>query len=267
MAPKFNPKIVPEGRISVGEAVGFPSLFAHEDHNAVVVPTRLHKISLHQMPPRMFFEGFKACIEYFRRLYAWNSKVKSDAIVMNFYPPAGSTIAHPHLQALASDIPLQATDVLVKASEAYFNKFGSSYWSDLVREEQRLNERYLARHGSVNWITPFAPSGLSEVQAIIFGVSDLGSIPDEDLRDLADGVARILRGYHEAGIRSFNMAIYSGPFAEDADYFDLNLVMVARYGYKPRFVSDIWALQYLLGEQEVFEAPEETCSRLRKYFD
>jgi len=267
MAPKFNPQVVPEGRISVGGAVGFPSLFAHEDNNAVVVPIRAHKISLHQMPARMFFDGFKACIEYFRRLHAWNSEVKSDAIVMNFYPPAGSTIAHPHMQALASDIPLQATHGLVKASEDYLQKNGSSYWSDLIQEERRQGERYLARRGNVDWITPFAPSGLSEAQAIVSGVSDLSSFTDEDLMDLTEGIVRVLRGYHDAGIRSFNMAVYSGPFSERADCFDLNLVMVGRYGYKPRFVSDVWALQYLLGEQEVFEAPEETCSRLRKYFD
>ena len=106
-APKFIAQISPEGRISVGEAVCFPSLFAHEDYNAVVVPTHSHKVALNQMRPAMFVDGFKACIEYFRRLHHWAPKVKNDAIIMNFYPPAGSTISHPHLQALASDLPFK----------------------------------------------------------------------------------------------------------------------------------------------------------------
>jgi hypothetical protein len=109
--------------------------------------------------------------------------------------------------------------------------------------------------------------GLNEAQAIVSQISDLSSISGGDLDDLTEGIVRVLRFYHDSGVRSFNMTVYSGPFAEDADYFDLNLCLVSRYGYKPRFVSDVWALQYLLGEQEVYEAPEETCPKLRKYFE
>lgn len=78
--------------------------------------------------------------------------------------------------------------------------------------------------------------------------------------------SRILGFYYETGVRSFNLVIYSGPFGESLDYFDVGLRIVSRYGYKPRFVSNTWAFQYLLGEQEVYEAPEETCAKLKKYF-
>jgi galactose-1-phosphate uridylyltransferase len=266
-APKFIPEVSPEGRISVGEAVCFPSLFAHWDHNAVVVPTSSHILSLNEMRPRMFVDAMKACIEYFRRLHAWRAELKNNAIVMNFYPPAGSTIAHPHIQALASDLPLQATHELLQASASYFQKQTSSYWSELVQEERRVGERYLGNLESVQWLTPFAPMGLNESQAIVSKISNLASISDADLANIAEGIVKVLRYYHDTGVRSFNWAVYSGPFAEAYDYFDLNLRIVSRYGYKPRFVSDVWALQYLLGEQEVFEAPEETCSKLRKYFE
>jgi len=266
-APKFIPEISSDGRISMGEAVCFPSLFAHWDHNAVVVPTRSHKVTLNQMSPRMFVDAFKVCVEYFRRLHAWRPEVRNNAIIMNFYPPAGSTIAHPHIQALASDVPLPLTHELLEASASYFRRDRRSYWADLVQEERRIRERFLGTLGKVQWLTPFAPIGLNEVQAIVSGVSDLSSIADGDLNDLAQGLVRVLMYYHETGVRSFNMAIYSGPSGEALDYFDLNLRIVSRYGYKPRFVSDVWALQYLLGGQEVCEAPEDACSKLRKYFE
>jgi galactose-1-phosphate uridylyltransferase len=266
-APKFIPEVSPEGRISVGEAVCFPSLFAHWDYNAVIVPTRSHRVPLMDMHPRMFVDAMKACIEYFRRLHAWRPEVKNNAIVMNFYPPAGSTIAHPHVQALASDLPTQATKELLEASASYFQKQASSYWPELVQEERRVGERYLGKLGQVEWLTPFAPRGLNEAQAIVSQVSNLGSISDVDLTDIAEGVVKVLGYYHDIGVRSFNIAVYSGPFGEALDYFDLNLRIVSRYGYKPRFVNDVWALEYLLGEQEVFEAPEETCAKLRKYFE
>jgi galactose-1-phosphate uridylyltransferase len=266
-APKFIPEVSSEGRISVGEAVCFPSLFAHWDYNAVIVPTRSHRVTLMDMHPRMFVDAMKACVEYFRRLHAWRPEVKNNAIVMNFYPPAGSTIAHPHVQALAGDLPTQATKELLEASASYFQKQAYSYWAELVQEERRVGERYLGKLGQVEWLTPFAPRGLNEAQAIVSKVSNLGSISDADLTDIAEGIVKVLGYYHDIGVRSFNIAVYSGPFEEALDNFDLNLRIVSRYGYKPRFVSDVWALGYLLGEQEVFEAPEETCSKLRKYFE
>jgi galactose-1-phosphate uridylyltransferase len=211
-------------------------------------------------------DGFAACIEYFKRLHEWRPEVKNNAIMMNFYPPAGSTIAHPHIQALASDLPIQATDVLLKASAAYFQNHGRSYWTELVEGEEQIGERYLGKLGRCHWLTPFAPKGLNESQAVVSGVFALSSLSHEDLSDLAKGILRMLAYYYDMGIRSFNFAIYPGPFGEVSDCFDLNLRIVSRYGYKPKFVSDVWALQYLLDEQEVYEAPEETCSKLRRYF-
>ena len=265
-APKFPPEISAEGRIHAGEAVCFPSLFAHGDYNAIIVPTRSHKVNLNQFRPSIFVDGFAACIEYFKRLHEWRPEVKNNAIMMNFYPPAGSTIAHPHIQALASDLPIQATDVLLKASAAYFQNHGRSYWTELVEGEEQIGERYLGKLGRCHWLTPFAPKGLNESQAVVSGVFALSSLSHEDLSDLAKGILRMLAYYYDMGIRSFNFAIYPGPFGEVSDCFDLNLRIVSRYGYKPKFVSDVWALQYLLDEQEVYEAPEETCSKLRRYF-
>jgi len=265
-APKFPPEISPEGRISAGEAVCFPSLFAHGDYNAIVVPTHSHKANLNQLRASVFADGLTACIEYFHRLHEWRPEVKNNAIMMNFYPPAGSTIAHPHIQALASDLPIHAPDELLKTSAAYFQAHGASYWSELVRAEEETGQRYLGRLGRVHWLTPFAPKGLNESQAIVSGVSDLSSLSPEDVDGITKGIVRTLGYYHDTGVRSFNIAIYSGPFGETSDYFDLNVRIVSRYGYKHNFVSDVWALQYLLDEQEVYEAPEETCSKLKKYF-
>jgi hypothetical protein len=89
----------------------------------------------------------------------------------------------------------------------------------------------------------------------------------DDVEALMNGVLKVLQFYYDAGVRSFSGALYSGPLGEANDYFDLNFRIVSRYGYKARFVSDVWALQYLLGEREIYEAPEETCLKLRKYFE
>jgi galactose-1-phosphate uridylyltransferase len=264
-APKFPPEISAEGRIYAGEAVCFPSLFAHGDYNAIVVPTHSHKVALNQLSPGTFLDGLTACVDYFHRLHRWRPEVKNDAIIMNFYPPAGSTIAHPHIQALASDLPIRATHELVKASAEYFQEHRVSYWPELVESEKRLGERYIGRLGSVHWLTPFAPKGLNDAMGIVSGVSEVSSLTQNELGDIAKGIVKILGYYHDTGVRSFNIAIYLGPFGERTDYFDVNVRIVSRYGYKRNFVNDVWALQYLLEEQEVYEAPEETCSKLTKY--
>jgi galactose-1-phosphate uridylyltransferase len=265
-APKFIPEIASEGRIQVGDAVCFPSLFAHEDFNALVVPTQSHRLGLNEFSSTMLVNAFKACLKYFQKVRAYQAEVKYAAIVMNFLPPAGSTIAHAHLQALASDLPFQSNRELLEMSEAYFQNNGTNYWADLVEAEKQLNARYLGKIGNVHWLTPFAPFGLNEAQAIVLGKSSLDALSDNDLNGLAEGMIRVLRFYDETGIMCFNAAIYSGPLGEAHDYFDVGVRLVSRYGYKPRFVSDAWSLQYLLRDQEVYESPEETCQKLRKHF-
>jgi len=265
-SPKFTPEISADGRIQVGESICFPSLFSHNDHNAIVVPIKRHKVALNELFAPILTDAFRACRQYLSRVHSQYPEARYAAIIMNFLPPAGSTIAHTHLQALASAVPFESLATSIKASKDYFEKYHSSYWHDLIESEKRIAERYLGKMGNVHWLTPYAPLGLNDVQAIIPGKSSLDQLSDGDLQSLAEGLTRVLRFYHEMGIRCFNAAIYSGPLGERLDYFDIGLRVVSRYGYKPRFVSDVWALQYLLGDVEIYGSSEETCTKLQPFF-
>ena len=185
---------------------------------------------------------------------------------MNFLPPAGSTITHAHIQALSSDMPLQTATEWFRASREYELKNGVNYWSDLVESEKRLGLRYLANFSNVHWLTPFAPLGLNEAQAVAIDNSNFDQLTTENWRGIAEGIVRVLQYYNDLGVRSFNAAIFSGALGEDEKTFRVNARIVSRYGYKPKSVSDVWALQYLLGTQEVYETPEETCIKLAKHF-
>jgi len=264
-APKFPPDISAEGRIKVGEAICFPSLFAHQDFNALVVPTQQHRIQLNEFSPQMLLDAFKACLTYFRRVCSASPAVRYAAIAMNFLPPAGSTIAHPHVQALMSDIPTQSVTKLIESSQSYA-KNGTDYWTDLVETEKAMGVRYITDMRGVHWLTPFAPMGLNDVEGIVCGKPSFDALSETELYGLADGISRVLKYYHDTDVRSFNAVMYSDQMGQSADYFSLSTRIVSRYGYKPNFVSDVWALQYLLNEQEVYESPEETSVKLRKYF-
>ena len=266
-SPKFVPELAPEGRIRVGEAVCFPSLFAHEDFNAVVVPTPTHGLTLNNYTPSILRDGFKACLTYFSKAEAYAKRKLYTAIAMNFLPPAGSTIAHPHIQALASDVSLQGVAELQERSASYLANNGSCYWTDLIETEKELGQRYLGRIGNVDWVVPFAPFGFCDVQGIVSDTATLSSLNEHGLEGLVNGLSKILSFYHENGIRSFNAGVYSGYGDVAEKSFRVSIRVAARYGYKPRFVSDMWALQYLLGEREVSESPEETCIRLKHHFN
>jgi len=265
-APKFPPEIDQEGRIQVNEAICFPSLFAHDYFNAIVVPTQKHDLRLSEFSVPMLLDAFGVCVKYFDKVRAFSSGIRYPTIVINFLPPAGSTIAHAHIQALSSDMPLQTTTELFRASREYELKNGANYWSDLVESEKRLGLRYLSDFRNVHWLVPFAPLGLNEAQAVVIDHANFDQLTTENWRGIAEGIVRVLQYYNDIGVRSFNAAIYSGPLGEDERAFRVNARIVSRYGYKSKFVSDVWALQYLLGTQEVYETPEETCVKLAKRF-
>jgi hypothetical protein len=93
----------------------------------------------------------------------------------------------------------------------------------------------------------------------------LRSLTEDDLKDLAEGIRSILMFYYDRGVRSFNALLYSSTLDSESNAVSVGLKVVSRYGYRTRFVSDVWSLQYLLNEQEVYEAPETICLEARPY--
>jgi galactose-1-phosphate uridylyltransferase len=265
-SPKFPQEIASEGRIQVGEAVCFPSLFAHNDYNAVIVPSPRHLLGLSEFTADVLKDGLRASMLFLERVHESRTDSLYPVVVMNCLPPAGSTISHFHMQALASDVPLRDVHDMLRASAHFKEQRGVSFWDDLVQTEKTLGARFLASHANVHWLIPYAPYGLNEAQAVVSGRSSIDQLTDADVDAIADGVLKVLRYYDRTGVRCFNGAFYSAPLGEDDESFSLSFRIASRYGYRARFVSDVWALQYLLGEREIYETPEETCLKLKGYF-
>ncbi len=250
MLQSFHPRSLQKDGYKPMRPICFPSLFAHDYFNAIVVPTQKHDLRLSEFSVPMLLDAFDVCVKYFDRVRAFSSEIRYPSIVINFLPPAGSTITHAHIQALSSDMPLQTASEWFRASREYELKNGVNYWYDLVESERRLGLRYLADFSNVHWLIPFAPLGLNEAQAVVIDHSNFNQLSTEAWRGIAEGIVRVLQYYNNIGVRSFNAAIYSGALGEDENAFRVNARIVSRYGYKPKFVSDVWALQYLLGTQE-----------------
>ncbi len=266
-APRFPNDLVPEGTIRVGEATCVPSLFAHQEFNAVVVLTERHFLNLNEFSQSALVDGFKAAAIYIQKVSARHPEVKHAAIIMNFLPPAGSTIVHPHIQVLASHRPFAYPSRLEDASKRYLDANGSNYWEDLINTEMDHGERYICRLGSIDWITPYAPVGLNEINAVALGRAKFKALSEKNWKEIADGIRYTLAFYHDQGIRSFNALLYSSAIDSKSDALCVGLKIVSRYGYRTRYVSDVWSLQYLLDEREIYESPEIVCATARPYFN
>lgn len=119
--------------------------------------------------------------------------------------------------------------------------------------------------GVSDWIMAFSPVGSDEVWAVVRDLPDLTQASRSTLASLADGLSRVLKYYDEAGIRSFNVVVFSSPFGADSPYGSVVLKISSRYGFQSHNVNDVWGLRYFLDESEVFDSPEDVAMELRKY--
>jgi galactose-1-phosphate uridylyltransferase len=169
------------------------------------------------------------------------------------------------MQVLARDRPFFLVKLLQEKSRACYESNRSSYWADLLRKET-TGERYLFEVEGVKLFVPFAPlRGLNETQAIVRSKSNLLELGDRELRDLAEGMSKMLRFYHEEGYASFNTILSSGPMDEHLHYFDVNLRMISRPRVQGLSSTDAWALPYLLWDEEAVEEPELFAERVKTF--
>ncbi len=264
--PKFPSTLVPEGTIRVGEARTFPSLFAHAEFNAVTVVANSHYLRPADLTSKILSDALEASIRYLRIVNEKNPEAKYGAILMNCLSPAGSTVVHPHMQALVSDQAFNMLAEVDSKAREYWKRTGSSYWKDLLTNERARSERYLGSLGTSEWITAFCPIGPEEVWGIVPSATDLTRLSADAVATLADGFSRVLKYYDDASIRSFNVVVFSSPFGEDSQHGAVVLRAASRYGFQNHNVNDIWGLRFFLDESEVFESPEAVATDLSKYF-
>jgi UDPglucose--hexose-1-phosphate uridylyltransferase len=263
--PRFPPSLFVEGFIKVGETVTFPSLFAHAEYNAVTVLSPSHLLRPSEFKAETLFDALKASSTYVRRVRLHDPAARYVAVVVNYLPPAGSTVIHPHMQTLATSVGFQRVMRMMRLSRRYWRRNRRNYWENLIEEEQG-SERYIGRIGGLHVLAPFAPSSLFEVDMVLPGRSSFIELEDEEFASIATGVERVLDFYSEAGVWSFNLALYSGPLDQRREDYALSLKVTARYGFREGYVSDVWGLRHLLDQGEVFESPEELAEKLRPRF-
>ena len=86
-----------------------------------------------------------------------------------------------------------------------------------------------------------------------------------DLRDLSDGIARVLALYEELGHLSFNFTLYSARGGETVGFRSV-FKIVNRQNLYPNYRNDDYFLQKMLATDLVLNLPEELAGMAKKHF-
>jgi len=263
VTPRFPSDLVPEGRLQRGETVLFPNLSPYDEHSAVAALSHAHYVPLAGLPPQLLRDAFEASAAYFRAL-ATTPRTDYGLLMWNYLPASGGTQIHPHFQLFATDTPGNAVEAEAEAARRYFEREGHVYWDDLVREEERLGERFVARGRHSAWLTSFVSQSMLADTLVVFpDVRTLAELPSAALDELSLGLTQALAAYAAQGVYSFNLAAF--PAAPGRDEAWLRLRLSPRLYLVPRlWGTDTSALQHLYDEHFMVQAPEEAAAQLRR---
>lgn len=261
--PHFLKEIVPDSRVTIGKAVGFPNLNPVGTYGSVVVLCQEHFLHLNQFTSEIYEEGLSVALEIIRRTIVFDPNARYWQISQNFLLPGGSSILHPHLQVIGDPVPTNEMEWLLNAGASYQQRNENRYWNDLVQIEQELGQRYINRFGKVHWFVAFAPIGFNEVCGSVEGHGSMSTLGQEEIAPLAKGIVSTLRYYYDKGLNSFNFSIYS---ISGEDSYQLLIRIISRTPIEPFCLNDWTSYEVLQSELTSNIIPEELCRDIRPYF-
>ena len=267
VTPCFPPEIVPEGRMTLDDKILFPNIAPYDRLSAVATLGSRHYIPMTEIEPRRIADGFRLALKYFRHLHRMKHPESVYHLVSwNYMPASGSSIIHPHLQVFASSYAPNRLREELQAAAAYMEARGSNYWDDLIKHEREKRDRYLGQIGRTAWLSVFAPLGaVGDVAAIVPGVRSTLDLEDNDLDNLATGLAKLMAAYDRMGIYNFNMSFFAG--SQEDSHTCFHLIFSPRIYFNPAIgTPDVAALGRLFGESVCMAFPEDINRMLKPEF-
>ena len=268
VTPRYPENVLAGGRMRHGDALLVPNLFPYDDISAVAVLTKEHYLAMDSFPEKAVRDGVTLSRNFF---VSTGSQVAGGEgygmLSWNYMPPSGGSQVHPHMQVVLTTNPGNAVRRELAAESAYRERTGRRYADDLLEAEQKNGDRWLGSVGNVAWLVPFVPSGLlGDAQAFFPGRASVTDLTDADIADFARGLVRILRGFSERGLWSFNLAFYPARFGSDGlQTHALSVRVLTRMFVNPALhVSDASSMMMMLDERAAMVYPEETAVLLKK---
>ncbi len=263
--PKFPEEIIPEGRMARGSAVVFPNAFPYDTHSAVAVVTEGHYVKMDAFDPHELADGIIAGRDYLKRINGHFRACVHLSINMNYMPLAGGSILHPHIQLIAGDIPTNYQREWSHLCRTYRADKKSDYFDDLIREEEKRDERFIIRSGGIVWLSSFAPMGITEFFSIFEDGASIIETSEEALEHFALGLTAVLKYLASMNFMSFNMSIYGAAPADRS--VKTHARIVPRTLLPPVGASDVNYFEMLHHEVLTIIKPEESARGAKAFFD
>ncbi|MFO7927384.1 MAG: hypothetical protein ACQET5_06035 [Halobacteriota archaeon] len=260
VTPEY-PAFVGVDRGARGEATSFPNLFPYSKHSNVVALTEDHFRPMDELGADRLADGLGCALEYVQAVADHDDSAFA-SINMNFLPPSGSSIVHPHMQAIADDHGTDRQARIARREREYEAEHGARYYDDLL-ERERGGDRYVGDTGDVEWIAPFAPLGKWHVT----GVADTTGLLDPDdgaVDGFATGIANVLDYYADLGLNTFNVGL---RFARRNPASQVAVDVLARSVFEDRYINDMFYFQTVHDQRSIDVAPETYASEVAAHFE
>jgi galactose-1-phosphate uridylyltransferase len=266
VTPKFIPGVLPEGRLNKNQAVLMPNLFPYDIYSGVAIMTDEHVVPLQGFTREILGDAFSLGIEFLKKIKIMDRSLPYSIMTWNYMPPSGGGLVHPHQQYFATEHPGNLFIDELRASERFYKTSGTSYWTELIKEEKKLDERYIGSTGSSVWLSSFVSLGIfGEIICIFPEVFSVNDFTPEHVDELAAGLLKIFQYFVHEDMHSFNASLIFGP--EDQKYFPCHFRLIARTFLNTRdYAPDFNFFQALLIEPVCVTLPEELCRELKNYF-
>ncbi|MFS0574660.1 hypothetical protein AB1K83_03445 [Sporosarcina sp. 179-K 3D1 HS] len=253
--PRFPEELVKGGRLIKNEAVAFPNLFPYSKHNAVVRMCDQHYVKLDEFTVPIISDAFSAAFAYLEKVAESDADTKYASINWNYLPPSGGSILHPHIHVLASEHPTNYQRIM---------ESGDNRLAELLEEEQKRDERFIGKVGSISWVHAYAPK--SHVDFIgVFDAASIKDLTEEAWKDLAESVTRFFKYYGEVGLASFNLGLFI-PMTDGGNE-RVHVRMIPRMTTGMLETSDMNVFNYLHQEPLCLKVPEEVTKDVKAYFN
>lgn len=206
ITPTFPPDVVPEGRLVRGRSVLFPNLNPYEVYSPVVAVGDRPYVEPDGLATEDVADALALLRELFGRL---PSRVAASGVVgWNYLPAAGSSIPHPHMQAIASGRTPDRQRQERRGELRYIRRNRGSFWDDLVAAE-RGGPRWLGASRRWSALAAFCSrSVIPETWLVHRSATDLVTASDAALSGLAEWACRLAAAHHAEGVSAFNLIIH-----------------------------------------------------------
>jgi UDPglucose--hexose-1-phosphate uridylyltransferase len=215
--PNKYPAVSLEGSGSDNSPVGndlYPQMPGHGHHEVIV-----YSPNHNDGPTTLSDNQLQDLLEVVRNRYRFMATVEGVRYVLPFWnhgPEAGATLAHPHLQVIASALVPGLVLEKAKRQEEHYNLHGQCLLCRLLELDTQDGERIIQKGDHFTALSPWASRLPYEMMVLPNRhQSRFAATTDEELADLARVLGAALRGLRAVHTNPpMNVIIHEAPLAE-----------------------------------------------------